>query len=160
MSRFLVLLVFLLVVVGGGLAIGYLFQPGEWYASLEKPAFTPPDQVFAIVWPILYVLIALAGWRVFVGETGGSTWGWWLLNLILNFLYTPLAFGTNLLGWSTVVVFAALVASIAFIRSAWYRDRFAGVCFIPYSLWLGYAFTLSVTLWWVNSGNVPAVVTG
>ena len=158
MSRFLVLLVFLLVVLGGGLAIGYFFQPGEWYAALDKPSFTPPGYVFGIVWPILYVLIAVAGWRVFVTEAGGGTWGWWLVNLVLNFLYTPLAFGENLLGWSTVVVFAALVSSIAFIRAAWYRVRLAGICFVPYALWLGFAFTLSLALWWNNGGAVPAVV--
>lgn len=158
MSRFLVLLIFLLVVLGGGLAIGYFFQPGEWYAALDKPAFTPPDMVFAYVWPVLYVLIAVAGWRVFVKEIGGGAWGLWLVNLVLNFLYTPLAFGENLLGWSTIVVFAALLASIAFIRATWYRDRLASGCFVPYALWLGFAFTLSLTLWWNNGGNVPAVV--
>ena len=158
MSRFLVLLVFLLVVVGGGLALGYFFQPGEWYAALDKPSFTPPSAVFIYVWPVLYALIAIAGWRVFTNEVSGGAWGWWLVNLVLNFLYTPLAFGENLLGWSTVVVFATLLSAIAFIRSTWHRDRIAGVCFVPYTLWLGYAFTLSVALWWNNGGSVPAVV--
>ena len=160
MSRFLVLLVFLLVVLGGGLAIGYFFQPGEWYAGLQKPSFTPPDIVFAYVWPVLYVLVAVAGWRVFIGETGGSAWTLWLVNIVLNFLYTPLAFGENLLGWSTVVVFAALLASIAFIRSTWHRERLAAVCFIPYALWLGYAATLSTALWWGNGGTVTPLLTG
>ena len=159
MSRFLVLLLFIILVVGIGLGLGYFFRPGEWYAALEKPAFTAPSVVFTYVWPVLYVLIAVAGWRVFTTETGGGAWGWWLVALLLNFLYTPLAFGENLLGWSTIVVFAALVAAIAFIRSTWHRERFAGACFVPYTLWLGYAFTLSVALWWTNGGSLPDVVT-
>ena len=153
MTRFLLLLVFLVVVLGGGLAIGYFFQPGEWYAALDKPSFTPPSIAFAVVWPVLYVLIAFAGWRVFVHDVGGGAWGWWLVNLVLNFLYTPLAFGMNLLGWSAVVVFATLVSAVAFISATWHRDRLAGAAFVPYALWLGYAFTLALALWWANGGQ-------
>ena len=156
MSRILVLILFILVVVGGGLGLGYLFQPGPWYAALEKPVFTPPDEVFRYVWPVLYVLIAFAGWRIFTDGITGGPWGWWLIALVLNFLYVPFAFGENLLGWSTIVVFAALVAAIAFIRSSWYRDRLAGALFVPYALWLGYAFTLSITLWWNNGAPLGA----
>jgi hypothetical protein len=29
---------FLILVVGGGLAVGYLTAPGEWYGQLAKPA--------------------------------------------------------------------------------------------------------------------------
>ena len=36
---------------------------GTWYAGLAKPAFNPPDWVFAPVWSALYVMIAIAGWR-------------------------------------------------------------------------------------------------
>jgi tryptophan-rich sensory protein len=50
--------------VGGGLAIGFLTTPGEWYARLNKPAFNPPPWIFGPVWTLLYVLIAIAGWRV------------------------------------------------------------------------------------------------
>ena len=43
-------------------ASGNVFEPGPFYAALHKPAWTPPDDVFAPVWAALYVMIALAGW--------------------------------------------------------------------------------------------------
>ena len=150
MSRFLVLLVFLVVVVGGGFLVGYLFPAGAWYESLNKPIFNPPNEVFVWVWPVLYVLIAVAGWRVFTLQVRGGAWGLWLINLILNFLYTPLFFGANLLLVSVVVVGLTLLTAIAFVSATWHRDRLASVCFVPYALWLGYAFTLALTIWWIN----------
>lgn len=35
-------------------------QNMEWYALLSKPALTPPDAVFGMVWPVLYVMIFVA----------------------------------------------------------------------------------------------------
>jgi benzodiazapine receptor len=47
-----------------GLAIGLLNVPDGWYAALTKPWFNPPNWVFGPAWTTLYILIAIAGWRV------------------------------------------------------------------------------------------------
>lgn len=39
MNRAIPLILFLVLVIGGGLAIGFLTAPGEWYAGLAKPSF-------------------------------------------------------------------------------------------------------------------------
>ena len=62
MSNWLIRIAFLALVVGGGILIGTLTAPGEWYAQLSKPAFNPPNWIFGPVWTVLYVLIAMAGW--------------------------------------------------------------------------------------------------
>jgi tryptophan-rich sensory protein len=37
------LVLFLALVMGGGLIIGFVTAPGEWYATLRKPPFSPPN---------------------------------------------------------------------------------------------------------------------
>lgn len=64
MSRSVSLVLFLVVVLGGGLLIGVATLPGAWYAALAKPAFNPPNWLFGPVWSLLYVLISVAGWRI------------------------------------------------------------------------------------------------
>ena len=54
---------FVAATVGIGIAVGTINLPGEWYAALHKPPFNPPNWIFAPVWSVIYVLIAVAGWR-------------------------------------------------------------------------------------------------
>src|SRR5215203_2375160 len=93
MNRWIVLVGFLGLAVGGGLAIGSVTVPGEWYAGLAKPAFNPPNWLFAPVWTVLYVLIAFAGWRTFEHNRGGGVMRLWWAQLVLNFLWSPTFFG-------------------------------------------------------------------
>jgi tryptophan-rich sensory protein len=48
MNRRQSLLVFLVGVVGVGWLIGATNLPGAWYADLSKPAFNPPNWIFAL----------------------------------------------------------------------------------------------------------------
>src|SRR5690554_3545525 len=73
----LTLAVFLAVVIGVGSLIGILTAPGEWYAGLDKPPFNPPNWIFGPVWFVLYVLIAIAGWRTFMRNPGGLAMKLW-----------------------------------------------------------------------------------
>jgi tryptophan-rich sensory protein len=34
-----------------------------WYQALNQPPFQPPSWAFGVVWPILYLMMAYAGWR-------------------------------------------------------------------------------------------------
>ena len=84
MAKFIALIVFVAVLETVGALIGTSFTPGEWYDALDKPFFTPPGALFGLVWPILYFLIAVAGWRVFSSEREMPGWGLWFAQLLLN----------------------------------------------------------------------------
>ena len=150
MNRGLVLLGFLVLVIGGGLAIGYLTAPGEWYAGLDKPSFNPPGWVFAPVWTVLYVLIAVAGWRTFERDRRGWPMRLWWAQLALNFLWSPVFFAAHRIGLALAIVLLMLAAILPFIGMAWRQDRVAAWLFAPYAAWVGFASVLNGAIFALN----------
>lgn len=148
-DRIALVLFIALVVVGGG-AIGLLTAPGEWYAALAKPAFNPPNWVFAPVWLTLYAMIGVAGWRVWRREHGGSTLVLWWVQLALNFLWSPIFFAAQNAGLALAVIAAMWLAIAAFIGLAWRLDRPAAWLFVPYLAWVSFATLLNASIWWLN----------
>ncbi|MEP9385895.1 TspO/MBR family protein [Mesorhizobium sp. KR9-304] len=141
---------FVLLVVGGGLLIGFLTAPGPWYEALAKPSFNPPNWLFGPAWTILYVLIAIAGWRIWQRERSGTAMKLWWLQLALNFLWSPVFFAFQQIGLALLVVLLLLAAILAFIAVAWNRDRIAAWLFVPYAAWVAFASTLNAALWQLN----------
>ena len=142
MKKWPSLLLFIVVVLGIGWAVGYVTAPGEWYASLNKPWFNPPGWLFGPVWSILYVLIAIAGWRVWT--EGESTLKLlWIIQMVLNFLWSPAFFGIQIPALALVIILVLLVTIYVFIAKAWNRDRTSGLLFLPYAAWVTFATLLN-----------------
>jgi translocator protein len=150
MNHRLSLILFLVLVVGGGLAIGYVTAPGEWYAHLAKPAFTPPGWIFGPVWTALYIVIAVAGWRVWRGHRGGRPMKLWWTQLVLNFLWAPIFFSAHQIGLALVIVLLLLGAILAFMITSWGRDRVAAGLFVPYAAWVAFASVLNASIFMLN----------
>lgn len=137
------------VIVVGGL-IGVATAPGDWYASLAKPPFNPPNWVFGPVWFILYVLIAIAGWRTFLADPSGARMRLWYGQMVLNWLWSPVWFALHAL-WPAFAIIAGILALIlAFIGLSWRRDRMAALLFVPYALWVAFAATLNLAIALLN----------
>ena len=124
-----------------------------WYAGLGKPSFNPPNWIFAPVWTALYVLMALAFWRVLrlppsPARRVASTL--FLVQLALNAAWSWLFFGAQspLLGLLNVVPqWLVILATIAAFRRL---DPFAGWCLLPLAAWVMFAGVLNATVWWLN----------
>ena len=149
MNRLLSLALFLLVVVGGGLAVGFFTAPGEWYAGLAKPAFNPPNWLFGPVWTLLYILIAIAGWLVWRRRSGSAMTLWWT-QLALNFLWSPVFFAAQSIGGAVAVISALLVTILVFIAAAWRKHRTAALLFLPYAAWVAFATVLNASILMLN----------
>ena len=145
------LFVCLLVSAVGGLVTAS--SVGGWYATLDKPVFNPPNWVFAPVWTVLYVLMAVAAWRVWRGpQSAPRSWGliMFAVQLALNLLWSVLFFGLQLVGVAVIEILL-LLAAIVINALLFHRvDRLAGWLFAPYVLWVAFATSLNLALWWLN----------
>ena len=143
LSRHLSAALSVCLVIGIGWAIGSVTRPGEWYESLAKPAFNPPGWVFGPVWTILYVLIAIAGWRIWRVASKSAAMVLWVAQMVLNWLWSPAFFGAEAPWIAFAIIVALIAAIIGFILQAWKHDRVAAGMFIPYAAWVAFATALN-----------------
>lgn len=137
---------FVALVAGTGLAIGALNIPGDWYAGLNKPWYNPPDWLFAPVWSVLFVIIALAGYRTFERQPRGRAMKLWGLQLALNFAWSPIFFSLHEMAIAVFVIVLLLATILAFICICWRSDRPSAALFVPYAAWVAFAFILNASL--------------
>lgn len=114
----------------------------SWYLTLHLSALTPPGYMFGVIWSILYLLMALAVWRVWRAEH--SQW-WtqaqrlWLAQLVIGFSWNIVFFGLRQIEFGMAVIFLTLVAVLATTRQFFRHDRLSGCLMLPLCLWLGFA---------------------
>jgi tryptophan-rich sensory protein len=144
------LLVFVVGVVGIGWLIGATNLPGEWYAALAKPGFVPPNWAFPVAWTILYIMIAVAGWRTFRREPSGRAMQVWAAQLALNFVWSPAMFTMHQIGAALVILICLFVAIVTYISIEMSRDRLAAALFVPYAAWVAFAGLLNAAIWRLN----------
>lgn len=144
------LFAFLAIVLAGGLAIGILTAPGVWYAALNKPPFSPPNWIFPPVWTTLYIMIAIAGWRVWRQGRNNTAMKLWLVQLALNFAWSPVFFFAHRIDLALGVIGLLLIAIVGFIMLSWRGDRIASVLFVPYAAWVMFASVLNGAIWLLN----------
>lgn len=137
---------FLVLVIGVGSFIGTQTAPGLWYAGLDKPPFNPPNWVFGPVWLILYVLIAIAGWRTFLRGAASLGMGLWVGQMVLNWAWSPVFFLAENLWAAFAIIIPMLALILAFIVERWNVDRAAALMFMPYAAWVSFASLLNLSL--------------
>ena len=145
--------VFLLLVVLAA-AVSSTFEAGEWYLKLYKPWWTPPAWLFGPVWSVLYLMMALAAWKVWL--TGSysrlAALTWWLLQLALNAAWSWLFFGMERPGWAWMELSVVIVAVVLCIRAFQLLSRSAAFLMVPYLAWLIFAWFLNLAIWTMNGG--------
>lgn len=143
MRSAVIYLAFVVGVVAMGGGIGVITLPGDWYAGLAKPWFTPPNWAFGPVWTTLYALIGWVGARKWL--LGGASRLWWA-QMTLNFLWSPVFFGLQQPFAALIVIAAMWLVIAAFIAREWQGDRLSAALFLPYLAWVSLATALNAAI--------------
>ena len=117
-----------------------------WFDALEKPAIMPPGWVFGAAWTILYILLGLALAQILHarGARGrGPALALFLLQLLLNFAWSPLFFAYHEVGAAFWTIVAMILLSVAAALLFWRIRRAAALLMLPYLAWLGFAALLT-----------------
>ncbi len=152
----LVLAGFIALCLAVGALGGWVTAPAvaEWYPTLNKPAWNPPDWLFAPVWTTLYVLMAVAAWLVWQrGQQGAAITGAMVLffsQLLLNLAWSFLFFGARQPGTAFMEILMLWATLLATIVAFWRVSKPAGLLLLPYIAWVSFAALLNYTVWQMN----------
>ena len=121
-----------------------------WYQALNKSALTPPDIVFPIVWGVLYAMIGVVGWLIWSAPKENVASGvkaLFVLQLLLNLLWTPLFFHFHFVGLALMDVGVIFILAVCLVARLISTQRMAAVLLMPYALWLLFAAYLNAYIW-------------
>jgi translocator protein len=162
MPRFLkepAVLLALLILCFATAALGAWFNTGpidNWYPTLRKPAWTPPNWVFAPVWTTLYAMMAFAAWLVWLRvrwPTSQTALGLFAVQLVLNAAWSGLFFSLHSPGIAFVEIILLWCAIAVTLWRFGRISRVAAGLLAPYLLWVTFATALNGAIWWMNGGN-------
>ena len=141
----MVFFIFLLACAAAA-STGVIFKPGQWYASLVKPRFTPPNWAFPVAWTVIYLLLAWAGYRLTQLPGSETVLALWAAQIALNTLWTPVFFGAHRLLAGMVIIVVLWLVTAAMVALAMRLDVITGLILFPYLAWLCVAAALNFSI--------------
>jgi translocator protein len=145
-------LVVSLIVCFAAAFVGTRYLPDEWFKSLKKPSWNPPNWLFAPVWTLLYALMAIAAWLVWqqAGLNAALVLALFVIQLVLNSAWTWIFFGLHRLDRAFVDIVVLWVLIAATLIGFWQVNPLAGLLLLPYLAWVSFASFLNLTIWRLN----------
>ncbi len=150
----------LIISLAGCQLVGLLGTPftisaiPTWYASLAKPLFAPPNWIFGPVWTLLYALMGASfylvwkqGWKK---KTARMARNYFLVQLALNFIWSPVFFGLRAPLLGLLVILAMWLAIVMTIRRFYPLSKTAAWLLVPYVLWVSFATLLNASIVYLN----------
>jgi translocator protein len=138
-----------------GWVIGSLTKTeiNTWYSTINRSPLTPQNYVFPVAWTILYTIIAFCGWSIWRAPMFSNLRlikNLYVLQLILNWCWTPLFFRYHLTGLSLVVLVLMDIATGIIIYLTYARIRLVSLSMIIYLVWIVFASYLNFYIWQYN----------
>lgn len=146
-------LIISLIVTFVAAALGSYFTTpniSTWYASLNKPFFSPPEWIFAPVWSLLYILMAIALYLVWKKDSPQQDKTkaiiLYAIQLSLNALWSVIFFGMREPGIALAEIVVLETVIILTALSFRKMSKVATCLFIPYIIWVGFAAILNLSI--------------
>ena len=126
----------------------------NWYSSLNKPFFSPPNWLFGPVWTLLYLFMGISLyliWQQGVQKKKIKTaLKYFFIQLALNFVWTPIFFGLKSPALALIVIIAMLVFIVLTIKKFYPINNWAAYLLIPYLAWVSFATILNASIVLLN----------
>jgi len=127
----------------------------EWYDKLNLPSFTPPGSVIGAVWTVLFILATISTLIFYNREQCCGVRFFlvvllFVVNGVLNILWSQIFFGTHLLHTAIWEAGALGLSVLALIIFVWPTSRLASILLVPYFLWVSFAPYLTYAVWLLN----------
>ena len=152
MNKWIKLIIAILICQAAGI-IGSLFtfqSIPTWYATLNKPSFSPPNWLFGPAWITLYTLMGISLYLVWEKGFSRKALYAFSIQLVLNALWSVIFFGFKLLSYAFAEIIVLWI-SIAFTIFAFYKiSKKAAYILIPYIAWVSIASILNYYVWILN----------
>ena len=120
----------------------------EQYEMMYRPPLSPPGWIFPVVWGVLYLLMGIAAWMVFTSENPERkhALALYAAQLAVNALWPILYFRLDA-PLAALAVLVLLWYLVYLTLKAFFRiSTPAGICMIPYLLWISFAFYLNLSV--------------
>lgn len=124
-----------------------------WYEKLRQPSFRPPNWLFGPVWTLLYALMGISAYLVYqnrqlpLAKVGLI---FFLIQLALNAIWTPLFFGAKKLDWAFFEIAFMWVFIVLSVVYFFVIVPLAGWLMLPYIVWVSFASLLNYSIWQLN----------
>ena len=133
------LITFLIAWIGG---LSTIYSDWTWYESLNKPFFNPPNYLFGIVWPILYVLMAVVSFL-----HAQNIFKLYLMQIMLNGLWSWLFFVFQSPAFAFLDIVLLVFLNILILKKLRENQAWISVfLYVPYVLWICFASVLNLSL--------------
>ena len=143
----LLLSIGLCLLAGGVGSIFTMSAIPNWYVTLNKPFFSPPNWVFAPIWTILYILMGISLYLVWrKGKVPSIFW----IQFILNAFWSIIFFGMKNPTLALVDIVALWISIVLTIKSFYKINKLAGNLLLPYLTWVTFASILNLSIVLLN----------
>ncbi|MEJ5303479.1 MAG: tryptophan-rich sensory protein [Bacteroidales bacterium] len=125
----------------------------EWYATLNKPSFNPPNWIFGPMWSLLYILMGISFfliWKQPPSSQRNLAILCFALQLVLNFSWSFIFFYYKLIGLALLEIIFLLVSICLMILMFYKLKPLAAYLNIPYLLWVSFATVLNGAINFLN----------